>query len=293
MNRILSSKLVFTISFFLIFLSLPGFTQENKQPATKDSSTVQPSSPAPNPNADPKSRAYSLRKKTWIALRYLRTSLLNFGKKNDWESLLGEYSRGESSFQRGEWDNAGNQFQTLKSKLDQLAETQAKEVFNKSEALEKEIQPKVVDLKMDTEAQGRQYVPVMEKHLQIYRDTWLAAKLERESGNQGQNLYFAKQGLLQLYKAKILLEKAKEGKLESEAKLSKNRVLETDYLAKDEVTHWDDCLELLHDSEEKNREKEKQAIRSVYQSRKGKIPESDKSSGSDSSKAGEPASGKK
>ncbi|GBF39716.1 hypothetical protein LPTSP1_27200 [Leptospira johnsonii] len=250
-----------------------SYSQEASKTAPKDSPEPKPT----NTNVDPKSKAYSLRKKSWIALRYLRTSLLNFGKKTDWDTSLADYAKAESSFQRGEWESAGNQFQTLKTKLDQLAEAQAKEVFNRSDALEKDIQPKIVDLKLNTEAPGKQYIPVMEKHLQIYRDTWQAAKLEREIGNQGQNLYFAKQGLLQLYKAKILLEKSKEGKLESEEKLSKNKVLETDYLTPEEVKYWDDCLEVLNESEEKNRQKEKQAIISVYQSRTGKKPGESKS----------------
>ncbi|WP_367898181.1 hypothetical protein AB3N61_00080 [Leptospira sp. WS58.C1] len=262
------------IILFLFMAFTSSYSQEAKKTAPSDSPEAKPT----NTNVDPKSRAYSLRKKSWIALRYLRTSLLNFGKKADWDACLAEYAKAESSFQRGEWEPAGNQFQTLKTKLDQLAEAQAKEVFNRSDALEKDIQPKVVDLKLNTESPGRQYIPVMEKHLQIYRDTWQAAKLEREIGNQGQNLYFAKQGLLQLYKAKILLEKAKEGKLESEEKLSKNKVLETDYLTPEEVKYWDDCLEVLNESEEKNRQKEKQAIINVYQSRTGKKPEESKNS---------------
>ncbi|TGK07152.1 hypothetical protein EHO59_03325 [Leptospira semungkisensis] len=282
--------LKFTIGIFLLItINASLFSQEASKPQTKEG---QEAKPASNPNSDPKSRAYSLRKKTWISLRYLRTSLLNFGKKADWDSSLSEYSKAESSFQRGEWDSAGNQFQVLKTKLDQIAETQAKDVFSRSEALEKDIQPKVVDMKLNTDAPGRQYIPVMEKHLQIYRDTWLAAKLERENGNQGQNLYLAKQGLLQLYKAKILMEKAKEGKLESEEKLSKNRVLETDYLSQEEVKYWDDCLEVLNEQEEKNRSKEKQAIRNVYQDRKGKKPEESKNQ-PESSKPSASENGKK
>ncbi len=283
-SRFIRSNIGFAIICFLSFYSVTVFSQETNPSVKKEGSAAQPNVSASSQNVDPKSRAYSLRKKSWVSLRYLRTSLLNFGKKTEWDGLLSEYSKAESSFQRGEWDSSGNQFQTVKTKLDQLAENQAKEVFAKSDALEKDIQPKIVDLKIDTEAQGRQYVPVMEKHLQIYRDTWLAAKLERESGNQGQNLYFAKQGLLQLYKAKILLEKAKEGKLESEVKLSKNRVLETDYLSPEELKYWDDCVEVIHETEEKNRAKEKQAIRNVYESRKGKYPGESKTQSSDSPK---------
>ncbi|TGK03139.1 hypothetical protein EHQ53_06740 [Leptospira langatensis] len=278
--------------FFCILFSSSLLSQEGSQAQKKEGQESKVASTTSNPNSDPKSRAYSLRKKSWISLRYLRTSLLNFGKKADWDSYLSDYSKAESSFQRGEWDSAGNQFQALKTKLDQSAEAQAKDVFSRSEALEKDIQPKVVDMKLDTDAPGRQYIPVMEKHLQIYRDTWLAAKLERENGNQGQNLYLAKQGLLQLYKAKILLEKAKEGKLESEEKLSKNKVLETDYLSPEEVKYWDDCLEVIHDQEEKNRAKEKQAIRNVYQDRKGKRPGEAKGQ-PDSSKSSSTEDGKK
>lgn len=270
-----------SVILVLLMAFTSSYSQEASKTATKDSPETKPT----NSNVDPKSKAYSLRKKSWVALRYLRTSLLNFGKKADWDTSLADYSKAESSFQRGEWEPAGNQFQTLKTKLDQLAEAQAKEVFSRSEALEKDIQPKIVDLKLNTEAPGRQYIPVMEKHLQIYRDTWQAAKLEREIGNQGQNLYFAKQGLLQLYKAKILLEKSKEGKLESEEKLSKNKVLETDYLTPEEVKYWDDCLEVLNESEEKNRQKEKQAIISVYQSRTGKKPGEAKSNANPASSA--------
>ncbi|TGL61077.1 hypothetical protein [Leptospira sarikeiensis] len=265
-----SIRTLVSVILVLLVAFTSSYSQEAKKVAPADSPEAKPSTT--NPNVDPKSKAYSLRKKSWISLRYLRTSLLNFGKKADWDTSLSDYAKAESAFQRGDWDPAGNQFQTLKTKLDQLAENQAKDVFNRSDALEKDIQPKVVDLKLNTEAPGRQYIPVMEKHLQIYRDTWQAAKLEREIGNQGQNLYFAKQGLLQLYKAKILLEKAKEGKLESEERLSKNKVLETDYLTPEEVKYWDDCLEVLNESEEKNRQKEKQAILSVYQSRTGKKP---------------------
>ncbi|MEI7013351.1 hypothetical protein [Leptospira licerasiae] len=278
MNLFLRSFFFIRNLVSVILILIVAFTSSYSQEAKKTASTDSPETKPTNSNVDLKSRAYSLRKKSWISLRYLRTSLLNFGKKADWDTSLADYSKAESSFQRGEWESAGNQFQTLKTKLDQLAEAQAKEVFNRSDALEKDIQPKVVDLKLNTEAPGKQYIPVMEKHLQIYRDTWQAAKLEREVGNQGQNLYFAKQGLLQLYKAKILLEKAKEGKLESEEKLTKNKVLETDYLTPEEVKYWDDCLEVLSESEEKNRQKEKQAIISVYQSRTGKKPGESKNS---------------
>ncbi|TGK21130.1 hypothetical protein EHO61_04555 [Leptospira fluminis] len=237
-----------------------------------------------NPNVDPKSKAFSIRKKSWVGLRYLRNTLLNFGKKTEWESLLAEYSKAESAFQRGEWEASSSAFQALKVKLDQIADSHSKDVLAKSDSLEKELQPKVVDLKIDKEAEGRAFVPVIEKHLQIFRDTWLAGKGERESGNQIQGLYFAKQGLLQLYKAKILLEKAKEGKLESETKLSRNRVLETDYLNSEEVKYWDDCLEVLNESEEKSRKKEKDAIRKVYQSRKGSLPPESKGENSSEAK---------
>jgi hypothetical protein len=59
------------------------------------------------------------------------------------------------------------------------------------------------------------------------------------------------------------------------------------------VKYWDDCLEVIHDTEEKNRAKEKQAIRNVYQSRKGKIPEESKTAPSDSSKTQTASEGKK
>ncbi|EQA44502.1 hypothetical protein LEP1GSC050_3382 [Leptospira broomii serovar Hurstbridge str. 5399] len=273
------SQKTFAIGFIL--LSILGFSSKSSAQTgaavnSKDESNKHSSdSTSPsisNPNVDPKSRAYSIRKRSWIVLRYLRTTLLNFGRKNEWDALISEYSKVESTFQRGEWDSASTSFQALKGKLDQIAEAQSKDVLAKSDMLEKELQPKIVDLKIDKDAEGRQYVPVMEKHLQIFRDTWLAGKGERESGNQGQGLYFAKQGLLHLYKAKILLEKTKEGKLEPEAKLSKNRVLETDYLSSDEVKYWDDCLELLTESEEIHRKKEKEAIRKIYQQRRGSLP---------------------
>ncbi|EPG73515.1 hypothetical protein LEP1GSC058_3390 [Leptospira fainei serovar Hurstbridge str. BUT 6] len=282
----------FSIGFILL-LTLGFPSKSNAQTVTaansKDENNKHSSDSATpsvnNPNIDPKSRAYSIRKRSWIVLRYLRTTLLNFGRKNEWDALISEYSKAESTFQRGEWESASTSFQALKGKLDQIAEAQSKDVLAKSDALEKELQPKIVDLKINKDAEGRQYVPVMEKHLQIFRDTWLAGKGERDSGNQGQGLYFAKQGLLQLYKAKILLEKSKEGKLESEAKLSKNRVLETDYLSSDEVKYWDDCLEVLTESEEVHRRKEKDAIRKIYQQRKGSLPSETKQGDAPGAKA--------
>ncbi|WP_207761413.1 hypothetical protein [Leptospira perolatii] len=257
---------------FLLLLPEPNHSQTTpiSPPPKENTQTLESnSSNSSVKNADPKSRAYIIRKKAWVALRYLRATLLNFDRKAEWDNLLGEYTKGETSFQRAEWENSANQFQTLKSKLDQIAENQSKEVLGKSDILEKEIQPAVVDIKLNPEFENKQYIPVIEKHLQIYRDTWLAAKSEKEAGNQGHALYFAKQGLLQLFKAKILLEKSKEGKLEPEAKLSRNRVLETDYLNPADVKYWDDCLELLHVSEENGRQKEKASIRRVYELRKG------------------------
>lgn len=105
--------------------------------------------------------------------------------------------------------------------------------------------------------QNRSVLPVLEKYYARFGETSKTSSKELESGERTSALYYQKQSLLSLYQAKILLGKSEDSGLSFSDKISKNKILDSDYLKQEEMIYWDDAQGRLNTEAEEERKKDR------------------------------------
>ncbi|MBM9499609.1 hypothetical protein JWG44_05015 [Leptospira sp. 201903071] len=199
----------------------------------------------------------SVRKKAFLALKGIRTSLLNFGKKQDLDKITSDYGQAETSYLRAEYTTATKGFENVYKALVPLEEVLRRDYEAKAIQLGQELAPTIVAIRLDQKNRNRNILPVLEKYYVRSGETAKASVSELEKGERTSALYFQKQALISLYQIKILLGKGEDSSISLSDRISKNRILETDYLKPEDLIYWDDAEDKLHADSEEERKKDR------------------------------------
>ncbi|WP_425460729.1 hypothetical protein [Leptospira gomenensis] len=209
----------------------------------------------------------SVRRRAFTALKGIRVSLLNFGKKQELEKFTTEYGQAETQYLRAEYSSATNSFERIFKSITPLEDSIRKDYESKTIQLGQEIAPIVVSIRLDEKNKLRSILPVLEKFYIRSGESSKAAVNELEKGDRTSAFYFQKQSLFSLYQIKILLGKNEDLTLSD--RISKNRILETDYLKPEELVYWDDTNDRIHSEAEEERKKERIKTLKTYEWRLG------------------------
>ncbi|EMJ98062.1 hypothetical protein [Leptospira alstonii] len=199
----------------------------------------------------------SIRKKAFLGLKGIRISLLNFGKKQDLDKLAADYGQAETLYLKAEYGNATTAFENIFKTILPLEETIRKDYENRTIQLAQELAPMIVSIRLDEKNKNRSILPVLEKYYVRSGETSKAATKELEKGERTSALYYQRQSLLSLYHIKILLGKNEDSKLSLSDKISKNKILDSDYLKPEELIYWDDAEGRLNAEEERKKDRTK------------------------------------
>ncbi|TGK11109.1 hypothetical protein [Leptospira stimsonii] len=199
----------------------------------------------------------SVRKKAFLGLKGIRTSLLNFGKKQDLDKMSLDYGNAETSYLRAEYATAAAGFENVYKALVPLEEILRRDYETKTIQLGQELAPLIVSIRLDQKNKNKNILPILEKYYVRSGETTKASVTELEKGERTSALHFQKQALISLYHIKILLGKNEDSSISLSDRISKNRILETDYLKPEELIYWDDSEDKLHSESEEERKKDR------------------------------------
>ncbi|XDD50261.1 hypothetical protein AB3N59_00075 [Leptospira sp. WS92.C1] len=254
--RIRGIGLNLILCFFFFTLGSSLFSQ-TKPVESKDSNQKETKKIESSRELIETGKLESTRKKAYLALKGIRISLLNFGKKHDLDKLTSDYGRAETQYLRAEYSAAADLFEEIYKTIGPLAETIRKDYETKTLQLGQELAPLIVNTRLDQKSKNRNLLSVFEKYYVRSGETAKASVNELEKGNQTGALYYQKQALISLYQIKILLGKNEDLSVSLSDKISKNRILETDYLKQEELIYWDDSLDRLNVEQDEERKKER------------------------------------
>ncbi len=199
----------------------------------------------------------SVRKKAFVGLKGIRTSLLNFGKKQDLDKMSLDYGNAETSYLRAEYATAATGFENVYKALVPLEEILRRDYETKTVQLGQELAPLIVSIRLDQKNRNKNILPILEKYYVRSGETTKASVTELEKGERTSALHFQKQALISLYHIKILLGKNEDSSISLSDRISKNRILDTDYLKPEELIYWDDAEDKLHSESEEERKKDR------------------------------------
>ncbi|MDV6234029.1 hypothetical protein CH379_000070 [Leptospira ellisii] len=252
------------IVLWILFCSLtPLFTQD-KQDKKAEKETPKPES---SRELIETGKLESTRKRAFSSLKGIRISLLNFGKKQELEKFTADYGQAETQYLRAEYSSATSSFEQIFKSISPLEDSIRKDYESKTVQLGQEIAPIVVSIRLDEKNKYRSILPVLEKFYIRSGETSKAAVTELEKGDRTSALYYQKQSLYSLYRIKILLGKNEDLSLSD--RISKNRILETDYLKPEELIYWDDTNDRVHSEAEEERKRDRVKTLKTYEWRLG------------------------
>ncbi|TGN00890.1 hypothetical protein [Leptospira yasudae] len=266
-NRLISRmKLGFVIFLTVLTCNISIFAQtasnETKDP--KDKQKIQS-----DRELIETGKLESIRKKAYVGLKGIRVSLLNFGKKQDLDKLASDYGQAETLYIKAEYGNATTAFENIFKLIVPLEETIRKDYENRTIQLGQELAPQIVAIRLDGKNKNRAILPVLEKYYVRFGETSKTSTKELEKGERTSALYYQRQSLLALYQTKILLGKSEDSALSLSDKISKNRILDTDYLKSEELIYWDDIEGRLNSEAEEERKKDRVKTLKSYEWRLG------------------------
>ncbi|WP_061221280.1 hypothetical protein [Leptospira borgpetersenii] len=211
----------------------------------------------------------SIRKKAYLGLKGIRVSLLNFGKKQDLDKLAADYGQAETFYIKAEYGKAVTAFEDIFKTIVSLEDTIRKDYESKTIQLGQELIPIIVSIRLDEKSKNRSILPVLEKYYTRFGETSRTSSKELEKGERTSALYYQKQSLLSLYQAKILLGRTGDSGLSFSDKISKNKILDSDYLKPEEVIYWDDAQGHLNTEAEEERKKDRAKTLRWYELKTG------------------------
>lgn len=284
-QRSLWNKIKFGICVFFLIGNVSIFSQtsQNESKDPKEKQKIQS-----DRELIETGKLESIRKKVYLGLKGIRISLLNFGKKQDLDKLANDYGQAETLYLKAEYGNATTAFENIFKTIVPLEETIRKDYENKSVQLGQELAPQIVAIRLDGKNKNRSILPVLEKYYVRFGETSKTATRDLEKGERTSALYYQRQSLLALYQAKILIGKNEDSSLTLSDKISKNKILDSDYLKPEELIYWDDAEGRLNADAEEERKKDRTKTLKSYEWRLG--ISSGKLQKENETKAQEPAS---
>ncbi len=250
----------FFISFHFLFVLV--FAQE-KTPSTKE--VEKESKPLKLESGtvvlDPQLVANNIKQTNIRHLKKLKSSFYNFGEEQKYNELMKSFVEASITLGEKNYLEARKKFEQNQSEMNEHSKnflTKYKEVFTKYYS---DYSYMVIDMKINGTANDLSNSSY-EKMLATANEHKRNAEDLETRGNYVEAIYSLKNGINQLIKIPYLINKTKNKNLKINERIAKGFLIEEDFIPKEAIKDYDDCLYLIHTEREKERENLKKSLQS-------------------------------
>lgn len=215
---------------------------------------------------DPASVANSLKTSNLKNLKKLKSSFYNLGLKDKYDALLKSYVDATITLSERKFTDARRKFEQNQTDINEGSKTLLEKYKEKYGKMYADFSYTVVDLKINSKGETN---GSYEKYLAAANDLQSIALEQAEKGSYPEAVYSYRNAILNLVRIPYYINKNKNRNLRVAEKISKNLLIEDDYVPKENLPDYDDSRELVFEEREKEREKEREQIKKGITSRLG------------------------
>jgi hypothetical protein len=230
----------------------------DETPLTKQDGTV---------TVDPANVSNSLKASNLKHLKKLKSSFYNIGEKEKYDTIMKSYVDATITLSERKYTDARRKFEQNQTDINESAKGLTDKYKEKYTKMYADYSYIVVDLKINSKSESVN--SSYEKYLAAANEFQTTAVEQTEKGNYTEAVYSYKNGILNLIRIPYFISKNKNKNLKVAEKISKNLLIEDDYVPKDIIKDYDDAKELIYEEREKERERERAAIRKGITSKLG------------------------
>lgn len=203
-------------------------------------------------------------------LKKMKSSFLNYEAEPKFNTIMKNYVDASIKFQEKNYIASRRIFEQNYAELNTEAQGFSKKYSETYSKLYADASFQLVDLKVNSDSEESIY-PVLEKQLMIANEFTAAAQVLTAKGNNIDALYEHKNALQSLFKIYYTINKHKNKNLKLAERVSKNLLLDDDYIPKEYLKEYDDSLGLVFSVREKEREKEREQIKKGLTNKYGEL----------------------
>ncbi|MCB1179308.1 MAG: hypothetical protein KDK36_17135 [Leptospiraceae bacterium] len=275
------SRIKLSVLFLLVFL-FPAFlfAQDKKEPApAKKAEPAAKSEPSSNTESkplkmeegtvtvDPKLVSKIIKQTNIKHLKKLKSTFINNGEEQKFNDLMKGYVEATITLGEKNYLEARRKFEQNQSDMNEAAKgftEKYKETYNK---LYSDYSFAVVEMKINgtTDISNSSY----EKMLATGNELKNNAEESIAKGEFIDAVYSMKSAILQLIKVPYLMNKKKNKDLKINERLEKNLIIDEDFIPQEILKDYDDCLFLIHEERQKDRDKERETVKKGIENRLG------------------------
>lgn len=195
---------------------------------------------------------------------------MNFEMDEKFNMIMKNYVDASIKFQEKNYIASRRIFEQNYNELNTEAQTFAKKYTDIYNKLYADASFQLVDLKVNSDTDDSIY-PVLEKQLMIANEFSTTAQLLAAKNNNIDALYEYKNALQSLFKIYYTISKHKNKNLKLAERVSKNLLLDDDYIPKEYLKEYDDSLGLVFAVREKERDRERDQIKKGLTNKYGEM----------------------
>ena len=203
-------------------------------------------------------------------LKKMKSSFLNFDAEPKFGVIMKNYVDASIKFQEKTYISSRRIFEQNYIDLNTEAQAFSKKYADTYNKLYAEASFQLVDLKVNSDTDDNIY-PVLEKQLVIANEFSTSSQVLTAKSNHIDALYEQKNALQSLFKIYYTINKHKNKNLKLPERVSKNLLLDDDYIPKEYLKEYDDSLGLVFVAREKEREKEREQIKKGLTNKYGEL----------------------
>lgn len=215
---------------------------------------------------DPAGVANSLKIANLKNLKKLKSSFYNLGQKDKYDTLLKAYVDATITLSERKFTDARRKFEQNQTDINEGSKALLEKYKEKYTKMYADFSYTVVDLKINSKGDTN---ASYEKYLAAANDLQSIALELAEKGSYSEAVYSYRNAILNLVRIPYYINKNKHRNLKVAEKISKNLLIEDDYVPKENLSDYDDSRELIYEEREKEREREREQIKKGITSRLG------------------------
>jgi len=219
---------------------------------------------------DPQVVSSDYKKTNLKHLKRLKSSFMNFEMDEKFNTIMKNYVDASIKFQEKNYIASRRIFEQNFNELNTEAQTFSKKYTDIYNKLYADASFQLVDLKVNSDTDDSIY-PVLEKQLMIANEFSTTAQLLAAKNNNIDALYEYKNALQSLFKIYYTISKHKNKNLKLAERVSKNLLLDDDYIPKEYLKEYDDSLGLVFAVREKERDRERDQIKKGLTNKYGEM----------------------
>ncbi|MCE9500571.1 MAG: hypothetical protein K8R21_08745 [Leptospira sp.] len=220
---------------------------------------------------DPRDVAEGFRNSNLKNLRKLKVSAANVGDPERYKSLYIAYTDATTIFYERKFLDARRKFEENARAVKNECRTIGEKYKSRYSKLAAESSRLSVEKKVnfENEVLGKDFAPVLEKLVASAAEAGSIAEGLLTARNSCDAIYFYRFAINNFIMVQYNVNREKNRNLSSADKVSKNLLLDDDYIPAEYLKDYDDSMELISANRDKEREREREIVRKMISDRKG------------------------